>query len=153
MKVNFIKKHKDAKLPKRNHTDLLKGDAGYDIFSCEEVTIAPGESIVVPVGIKVGHITPGFWFRIEGRSGLGFKHSMMPHFGIIDNGYRGDLGIKIYNLSKETKTLERGIGIAQFITYRMIKTDVDWMEEPEVPEEGIRGEKGFGSSDKKEAND
>lgn len=148
MNIKFVKKHKDARLPERNHKDLLTGDAGFDLFAVEDVKIKPGRSAIVPVGIEVGSITPGFWFRIEARSGLGFKHSLQPHFGVIDNGYRGGLGIKIYNLSKQIQSIKKGQGCAQFVTFRMIKTDVSWMEEPKVKEEDIRGARGFGSSDK-----
>lgn len=143
MQIRFIKTSERAKLPKKNHGDPRFGDAGYDLFSIEDVCIQPGESAVVPVGLKVGFVTPGYWFRIEARSGLGFKKGLQPHFGIIDNGYRGDLGIKVYNLSKEEQWIKEGTGVAQLIPYFMIPSEVTWIDEAVVSE---RGEKGFGSS-------
>ena len=103
MEVKFKKTHPDAKLPVKNHPDNLTGDAGFDLFAVDSIQIPARSSKVVPVGLKLASITPGFWFRIEPRSGLGFKKSLQPHLGVIDNGYRGDLGIKVYNFSEVSK--------------------------------------------------
>lgn len=146
MKVNFVKIHKDAILPRKNYNDELTGDAGYDIFSIEDVLVPAGGSAVVGVGIDVGYITPGYWFKIEGRSGLAFKKEIDPHFGIIDNSYRGEFGIKLFNSSKQDHFLEKGYAVAQMIIYRMIDCEVGWQE---THSPGERGVKGFGSSDSK----
>ncbi len=143
--VQFVKTHEDAILPQKNHNELLTGDAGYDLFAVEDTTIPAGGSNVVPVGLEVAHVTPGYWFRIEARSGLGFKHGIAPHFGIFDNGYRGSTGIKLYNFSDKTFTIKKEQACAQFIVYKMIPTRVDWTH---TKTESSRGEKGFGSSDK-----
>lgn len=146
MKIEFVKTHEDAKLPEKNHKDPKTGDAGLDMFAVEEVSIPAGQSAVVPVGLKLAFVTPGFFLRIEARSGLGFKKGLQPHFGIIDNSYRGDLGVKIYNLSTETQTINKGQGVAQLIPYVMCETTVTFTDEVKS---GERGENGFGSSDKK----
>ena len=99
---------------------------------------------VVPVGLKLAYITPGYWFRVEGRSGMGFKKHVFPHFGIIDSGYRGDMGIKLYNFSHVDVVIKAGDKIAQLIVYPLIQANVDWAVEVT---ETVRGEKGFGSSD------
>ena len=95
-KVQFVKVHPDAILPSKNHTS----DTGFDVYCVEDTVIPAHGSAVVPVGIKVGYIPSGYWFKVEGRSGLGFKHSLLPHPGIIDNEYRGDCGVKIYNFKE-----------------------------------------------------
>jgi dUTP pyrophosphatase len=145
MKIEFVQTHKDAELPKRNHDHNLFGDAGYDLFAVETVIIEAGKSAVIPIGLKLGYMTPGFWFRIEARSGLGFKKSLQPHFGIIDNPYRGDLGIKIYNFSEEDQVIVKGNACAQMIVYAMISADMEFVDNVSESE---RGSKGFGSSDK-----
>ena len=89
--IKFVKTHKDAVLPKFNHSDPYTGDSGLDLTAVEQVVIPARGSAVVPVGLKLGYITPGYWIRVEGRSGVGFKRSIFPHFGIIDNPYRGDM--------------------------------------------------------------
>lgn len=146
LQIKFIKTHPDAILPKKNHPDPFTGDAGYDLFAVETTTIPARGSNIVPVGMKLGYITPGYWFRIEARSGNGFKKSLAPHFGIIDCGYRGDLGVKLYNFSDIDQVIEKGAGAAQIIPYRMYRSTVDWIEEG-MAEQSERGEKGFGSSD------
>ena len=95
LSMKFVKTHEDAKLPERAHDS----DSGYDLYSVSEVIVPGDGSVVVPVGLTLGYLTPGWWFRVEPRSGLGFKHNLQPHLGIIDNGYRGDLGVKLYNFS------------------------------------------------------
>ena len=144
MEVKFKKTHENAQLPVKNHKDPLTGDAGFDLFAVEDIQIPAKGSKVVSVGLKLAGITPGFWFRIEPRSGLGFKKSLQPHLGIIDNGYRGDLGVKIYNFSDTSQVIEKGTGVAQFIVYPMIAVETSFVDQVE---EGERGEKGFGSSD------
>jgi len=145
IKVKFLKTHEDAILPKVNNSAWATGDSGYDIFSVEDVVIPARGTTVAPVGITVADISPGYWFRIEPRSGLGFKHNIQPHLGVIDNQYRGDLGVKLYNFSDTDVTIEKGKAVAQFVVYPLLQVDVDWSEEVT---ETDRGAKGFGSSDK-----
>ena len=146
--IDFVKTHPDAILPYKNHPHLTKGDTGYDLFAVETTTIPARGSAVVPVGLKLGYITPGYWFRIEARSGLGFKKHLFPHFGIIDNGFTGDLGVKLYNFSDQDQVIEKGKGVAQFIIYKIENANIRWIDEQDV-KETERGEKGFGSSDSK----
>lgn len=147
MKIDFIKKHEDAKLPKRNDPCPLTGDVGYDLFAVEDIEIPHGCSRIVNVGLQLANITPGYWFRIEARSGLGFKKGLQPHFGVIDNPYRGDLGIKIYNLSGDHQVIKKGQACAQFIVYEMINAECGFVNQAT---ETSRGIKGFGSSDANE---
>lgn len=143
--IKFVKTHPNAVLPKYNHADPYIGDSGLDIVSVDKVVIPKGGSAVVEVGLKLGYITPGYWFRVEGRSGLGFKFSVSPHFGIIDNPYRGNMGIKLYNNGANEYEVKPGDKIAQLIVYPLIQASVEWSEEVQAT---TRGEKGFGSSDK-----
>ena len=149
--VKFVKTHPDAQLPKANNSDIGTGDSGYDLVAVEDVTIKAGSSAVVPVGLTLAYIQPGYWFRIEPRSGLGFKHSIQPHLGVIDNGYRGDLGVKLYNFKTNHRNMtlanhevKKGDKIAQFVVYPLIHPQCEWVDEVE---QSKRGDKGFGSSD------
>lgn len=143
--LKFKKTHDAAVLPKANNDKPYFGDTGYDLTSVESAWIPPGTSRVVEVGLTLADITPGYWFRIEPRSGLGFKNSIQPHLGVIDNGYRGDLGVKLYNFH-ETKDLQVKAGdkIAQIVVYPLIQPECEWSEEVT---ETDRGDRGFGSSD------
>jgi deoxyuridine 5'-triphosphate nucleotidohydrolase len=121
------------------------GDTGYDIFAVEDKVIPARGSAVVDTGIEVAYITPGFWFKIEARSGLGFKYSVAPHPGIVDNPYRGNLGIKLYNYSDVPYEVKKGDRIAQMVFYPIVEPHIGWLGEKVDTE---RNEKGFGSSGK-----
>ena len=140
MTLKFEKTHVDAILPVKNHDN----DTGMDVTSIEDITVPSRGSAVVGVGLKFAYIEPGFWVKVEGRSGLGFKHGIMPHSGIIDEGYRGDAGIKLYNLTDVDYNVKAGERIAQFVIYANYPVEVS---EGDVVDSD-RGEKGFGSSGK-----
>ena len=143
MIINFKKTHEDAVLPQANHGDPRTGDTGYDLTAVVDKKIAPGHSAIIDIGLEVGYITPGYWFKIEARSGLGFKYGLQPHFGIIDNSYRGNCAVKIYNLSNMTCQITKGDRIAQLVVYKLIQPKIEWVEDVE---ETKRGSKGIGSS-------
>ena len=79
---------------------------------------------MVDVGLKFAYIDFGFWVKVEGRSGLGFKHGIIPHPGIIDQGYRGDAGVKLYNNTDKDYEVKAGDRIAQFVVYKNYAVDV-----------------------------
>ena len=146
IKLKFKKTHDDAKLPSVYNNGCDTGDSGYDLFAVEDTTIPARGSAVVPVGLTLADITPGYWFRIEPRSGLGFKHGLQPHLGVIDNQYRGDLGVKLYNFSDTDAVIEKGKGCAQLVVYKLLQPTIEWAEEVTDTD---RGADGFGSSDSK----
>lgn len=131
--IKFLQTHPNAKLPES------KGslETGFDIFASEDV-ILPGSAIspcntgvvvgnvVVPTGITVADITPGYWFRIEPRSGMGFKHGIQPHLGVIDQTYRGDLAVKLYNFTARPYHITTGDRIAQLVIYPVIRANMSW---------------------------
>lgn len=138
--LRFNRTNENAKLPTKNN----ESDTGFDVYSVESVTIPARGSAVVDVGLEFAYITPGYWVKVEGRSGMGFKHGIMPHPGIIDNGYRGDAGIKLYNLTDNDYLVSAGDRIAQFVVYKNFSVIV---EEGETVNSD-RGSNGFGSSGK-----
>jgi len=140
VKIEFVKTHPDAVLPSRAHAS----DSGYDLTSVKTVTLVGKQSVVVPVGLTLGYLEPGWWFRIEPRSGLGFNKSIQPHLGVIDNGYRGDLGVKLYNFSDHNHKIKAGSKIAQLVLYPHITANVSWTD---AVTEADRGDAGFGSTD------
>ena len=144
MKIKLIKTHPDAVLPAANNKEPGTGDTGFDLVAVENVYIKSGSSEVIPVGLTLADITPGYWIRIEPRSGLGFKHSLQPHLGVIDNGYRGDLGVKMYNFHESSDIqIEVGDKIAQLVIYELIQPQFEFVDEVT---ETSRGSRGFGSS-------
>lgn len=137
-KMKFFKTHAEAKLPLKNHSD----DAGWDVFSVEDKTIPAKGRGVINVGLKLAYLEPGYWLRVASRSGLSFKNGILAHPGVIDNGYRGELGVLLYNNDNTDHTVKRGDRVAQLVVHFNVDLDVEWgnIESTE------RGEKGFGSS-------
>jgi dUTP pyrophosphatase len=145
--IKFKATHDDAVLPAANNKEFGTGDTGFDLVAVEDVDIPHGKSVVVSVGLTLADISPGYWIRIEPRSGLGFKHSLQPHLGVIDNGYRGDLAVKMYNFHDEVDyVVSKGDKIAQLVMYELLQPKCEWATEIT---ETARGDKGFGSSDTK----
>ncbi|MGM9525055.1 MAG: deoxyuridine 5'-triphosphate nucleotidohydrolase [Peptococcaceae bacterium] len=122
-----------VKLPKR----ATSGSAGYDFFSPLTFTLAPGETIKIPTGVRA-EIAEGWVLQCYPRSGLGFKYRLQLNntVGIIDSDYfysdnEGHIFVKITNDSKEGKTLtvEAGQGFMQGIFMPFgITTDDDVTE-------------------------
>lgn len=107
------------KLPMR----ATVGSAGYDFYSPLTFSLAPGETIKIPTGIRV-EIQEGWVLQCYPRSGLGFKYRLQLNntVGIIDSDYfysdnEGHIFAKITNDSREGKTLtvEAGQGFMQGI--------------------------------------
>lgn len=86
----------DAILPKYANP----GDAGMDVYAAEEVIIKPGETVIVPTGLKLA-IPGGYEIQVRPRSGISFKTPIrIPNSpGTIDSGYRDELGIIVTNSS------------------------------------------------------
>jgi dUTP pyrophosphatase len=139
IEVKFLKTHPDAKLP----TKAYKEDNCFDLYSVGDAVIPSKGAAVVPVGLTCAYITPGFGFVIRPRSGLGFKAGLQPHLGEIDNGYRSDLAVKIYNFSDSDYNVKTGDRIAQIKIEKVWNTNVSFTEQI-IPAE--RGESGIGSS-------
>ena len=88
-------------------TYARQGDAGMDIVSPEEYTINPGETIIIPTGIKVA-IPEGYAILIQPRSGMSVKTKLRiantP--GLIDSGYRDEIGVIIENIEPPFKDID-----------------------------------------------
>lgn len=138
MIIPIKKLHPAAQLPTRANP----GDAGLDLYSIEELTLKPGERVVVKTGISVA-LPMGYFARICDRSGLAVKHGLHCLAGICDESYRGEYKVCLINLGKEEITLLAGQRVAQMIVEKYL--DVEWNVVDELPL-SQRGVNGFGSS-------
>lgn len=93
----------DLKLP----TYARAGDAGMDIIAPEEYTINPGETIIIPTGIKVA-IPEGYAILIQPRSGQSVKTKLRVANtpGLIDSGYRDEIGVIVENIEPPFKDID-----------------------------------------------
>ena len=88
------------------------GDAGMDVCAAEDVVIAPGETKIVPTGLKVA-IPEGFEIQVRPRSGISYKTPLrVPNSpGTIDSGYRDEIGIIMTNSSCPCCSEEGIVGV------------------------------------------
>lgn len=121
------------------------GDAGADLVTRIDVSLAPGERKLVPTGIAIA-LPDGYAAFVHPRSGLAIKHgvSMVNAPGTVDAGFRGELQVILINHdSHATVTFSRGDRIAQLIIQKVERAD--FVEVSELPGSG-RGTDGFGST-------
>lgn len=117
------------RLPKR----ATAGSAGYDFFAPFSITLAPGETMKIPTGIRC-EMDYDWVLKLYPRSGLGFKYRLQLNntVGIIDADYfasdnEGHIMAKITNDTNENKTVEipAGTGFMQgiFVEYGITMDD------------------------------
>lgn len=141
MRLPVAKLDPRAELPKRAH----EGDAGLDLYACEEAHVGPGERWSVGTGVAV-EIPEGHAGLVLPRSGLARDHgiALVNAPGLIDAGYRGELRVLLLNTDPaETFRVSPGDRIAQLVV-----TPIALPEPVEAPElaDSSRGDGGFGSS-------
>lgn len=129
-----------AVLPTKAHED----DAGWDLYSNEDHKLFHGERNLFKTGIAMA-IPRGYYGRIAPRSGLAFSFGLNVLAGVVDVGYRNEIGVILINHGESPCEVVRGERIAQIIFER-----VDEFQLKEVAEldDAKRGLGGFGSSGK-----
>lgn len=120
------------------------GDAGMDLCSVEAKTVEPRGRALVKTGLAI-ELPAGFEAQVRPRSGLALKHgiTVLNAPGTIDSGYRGEVGVILYNTSDVPFNVEAGMRIAQMVIARVesvVVLEIDELSDTE------RGEGGFGST-------
>jgi dUTP pyrophosphatase len=94
--------HPDAKMPAYAHLS----DAGMDVYALEEITINPGESKLIPLGIKVA-VPLGYELQVRPKSGVSAKTKLRVANapGTIDAGYRDEIGVIVENVEPPIKDI------------------------------------------------
>ncbi len=122
------------------------GDAGFDVVANirEAFTLQPGERHVFPTGIRAA-IPAGYAWLVLPRSGLAAKNGLtvLNTPGLIDSGYRAEIGVILANMSREPFTVLPGMRIAQIM---MVAHEVVRFVPVEELDETERGLGGFGST-------
>ena len=128
-----------AQIPNRAY----QGDAGYDLTAVCDVIIPARGIAEVSIGIAL-ELPKDFYAEIASRSGLRRK-GIFPPTAIIDNGYRGDIGVVLYNYTDKDYQVTMGEKVAQLLIKPLIQSlfkkgiQLNWSS---------RNKKGFGSSGK-----
>jgi dUTP pyrophosphatase len=121
------------------------GDAGMDLSSSVDITLEPGARALVPTGVSIA-LPEGYVGLVTPRSGLALKHgiSMVNAPGVIDAGYRGEIGLILWNADQgEAFTISAGDRIGQLLVMPIshaVMTAVDSLPG------STRGRGGFGST-------
>lgn len=121
------------------------GDAGADLVTRIDVSLAPGERALIPTGIAIA-LPDGYAAFVHPRSGLAIKHgvSMVNAPGTVDAGYRGELQVILINHDPHAMvTFARGDRIAQLVIQKVERAE--FIEVSDLPGSG-RGTDGFGST-------
>lgn len=123
------------------------GSAGLDLRACldDPVTLAPGQTELIPTGIAIHIADPGLAAVILPRSGLGHKHGIVLGnlTGLIDSDYQGQLFVSCWNRGTDCFTMEPGERIAQLVLVPVVQAEFERVESFEASE---RAEGGFGST-------
>ena len=122
----------------------IEADAGYDIYSCEDKKIKSKNSASIKTGFAI-ELPPGYWFEIMSKSGLAVNNDLIVHNGVIDNGYRGEIIVHIFNLSDKDYLVKKNQKIAQGVIRQQIVIE---LAEVKNLTKTKRGNKGFGSTGK-----
>lgn len=158
MNIYIEKISEDAVMPFYAH----EGDAGMDLCANEDVMIAPGETKLVPTGLKMA-IPVGYEVQIRPRSGISLKTKLRVANapGTIDSGYRGEVCVIMDNISapntaenritiedkgqQGTYLIKKGNRIAQMVIASVEKGEIIECQNVESIDSD-RGVGGFGSS-------
>jgi len=142
----YIKKLQEtAKIPTR----ATDSDAGYDLYAIEDGVVPTGGRKVVGTGISIAIpmsrsiLTPSYYGRIAPRSGLAVKKGIDVLAGVVDSGYRGEVGVVLQNFSDEDFLYKKGDRVAQLILEQC--NTIEWIESDEL-DDSERSDGGFGST-------
>lgn len=141
LEVAIVRLDADLPAPAYAHP----GDAGADLRTTVDVSLAPGERALVPTGIGIA-LPEGYVALVHPRSGLAARHglSIVNTPGTVDAGYRGEVKVMLINHDPVSAVeLRRGDRIAQLVIQRVERAR--FVEVGELPA-SVRGEGGYGST-------
>lgn len=141
LRVEVLRLDRDLPLPSYAHL----GDAGADLVTTVDVSLAPGERALVPTGIAIA-LPVGYVALVHPRSGLAARHglSIVNTPGTVDAGYRGEIKVMLINHDPASRIeLQRGDRIAQLV-FQRVET-AQFVDVGELPDSS-RGTGGYGST-------
>lgn len=135
--IKIKKLNPDAIIPSYAH----EGDAGMDIYSCEDFILLPHERHLFSTGISI-ELPEGYVALIWDKSGVANK-GIKSMGGVIEYTYRGEYKIILYNTSKEPYEVKKSQKIAQILIQPIMNANVQEVNELS---ETKRGDGAFGST-------
>ena len=138
--IKIKRLNENAILPEKQHDS----DAGYDLYSIEEIILKPNQIYKVKTGIAI-QIPNNYGGLVLPRSGLSSKYgiSLINTPGLIDPGYRGELLIPLINHSSNEYTINKNERVAQLILIQIPEVKIEVTSDLDASD---RDSKGFGST-------
>ena len=128
-------------------TYATPGSAGMDLRACigEPLTIAPGDTVLVPTGVAIHIADPALAAVVLPRSGLGHKHGIVLGnlVGLIDSDYQGPLMMSCWNRGEHHYALQPMERLAQLVIVPIVQAAFEVVEDFA---ESARAQGGFGST-------
>ena len=119
-------------------------DAGWDLYAVEDSLIKSRHRALIRTGVAL-EIPPNFVGLIWPRSGLAVKGGIDVFAGVVDSGYRGEVGVCLFNSSDEELEIKQGDRIAQILFQEV---PAFTLQKSDNLQSTSRGDGGFGSSGK-----
>ncbi|MGN6826092.1 dUTP diphosphatase [Paucibacter sp. M5-1] len=139
----------DARMAEQLPAYATPGSAGLDLRACLDaaVTLAPGQTTLIPTGLAIHIADPGLAALILPRSGLGHKHGIVLGnlVGLIDSDYQGQLMVSCWNRGQSTFVIEPMERIAQLVLVPVVQAGFRRVDDFD---QSARGAGGFGSTGK-----
>jgi dUTP pyrophosphatase len=145
--MNIQVKILDPRMKDQLPSYATSGSAGLDIRACLDapMTIAPGQTVLIPTGLSIYVADPGYAAVLLPRSGLGHKHGIVLGnlVGLIDSDYQGPLMVSCWNRGDQAFVMQPMERIAQLVVLPVVRADFQLVDNFEVSERGVSG---FGST-------
>tara|TARA_R100001530_G_scaffold134003_1_gene108169 strand:+ start:186 stop:605 length:420 start_codon:yes stop_codon:yes gene_type:complete len=139
MKIKLLRE--DSRVPRKSH----QSDAGYDLYTPEDITVPANGFLPIKLGIAI-QIYVDEVALVQGRSGLAFNQGITTIGNVIDQGYRGEIGCCLANFSDKEVKFKQGDRIAQLLILKLpLRSTTELVEELDKSD---RNSKGFGSTGK-----
>lgn len=118
-------------------------DAGLDLYCIDDTVVPARGSAVFRTGVHI-ELPPNTYGKLESKSGLNVAHDVICCGGVVDEGYSGEILVKLYNMGDKDYKFKRGNKIVQLLVVPCQYVDVEVVDELFMDTE--RGSSGFGST-------
>jgi dUTP pyrophosphatase len=112
--IEYHRTHFNSHPPTRGNPS----DAGLDVYfspkAREPVTINPGQSVILPTGLRFG-VPHGYMLEVKNRSSVASKRSLIVGACVVDSGYDGEVFVNLHNIGTEPQVVEPHTKIAQVV--------------------------------------
>lgn len=141
--LHVTRLHENAVVPVR----ATEGAAGHDLFAAEAAVVPANGRVLIRTGIRVG-LPLGTYGRVAPRSGLALKHGLDVLAGVVDEDYKGEVGVVLHNTTGTDYSVSQGDRVAQLIIEEIRHVVVHELADDGTLVTSGRNAGGFGSTGK-----